>query len=585
MRNIGNKKKKGRALTFALLCAALSAGGAWGCGGTEGAPAETAVTEDAAAAAESSEAVRAELTLEEKAASFRFEALQKIQEAGDWVYFAYQTPDNHYRIYRQTLTGGDRTLLFDGGYTPIADFAIDGRNLYINLEYGNGLWMVDGETLESRELLEAGRMYQSLNVRDGILFLEAPNDEGTFYDRYFYPILEDGSLGDPYVEEGVFPVAPYGEEETAWTLQTADFAVGTRIGSEDGVAYYVTWKGEGRTDGQETPICEGFLDVLSYDETSLYVSSLQEPEAETPVTGEYVIGRFDRRTVQYEELLRIPCRIGLGRIYQNGPYSAAVLEEKVYSLYPAEDGMSDYLAVFERGKEGEPTLLGEAVSRDGLGDLGEVKVGGKNVFCPVCGHRDWYWDQELTLTGTFPGDGAINEALGQIYADWAARAQEYVETSASWDGGCIHESSAVSISSEAAMEAVYDQGRYLNLVRQVYEYGGGAHGNSARESYLFDRQTGARLTLADVLGNSEEEVKTAVADAFCNPPYYNEDEIWKERWQIVYDAAGLDMDFCLSEDGVTFYFGQYEVASYAEGFPAVTIPYGQLDLKIDLSGQ
>ena len=45
------------------------------------------------------------------------------------------------------------------------------------------------------------------------------------------------------------------------------------------------------------------------------------------------------------------------------------------------------------------------------------------------------------------------------------------------------------------------------------------------------------------------------------------------------------MDFCLSEDGVTFYFGQYEVASYAEGFPAVTIPYGQLDLKIDLSGQ
>ena len=76
-----------------------------------------------------------------------------------------------------------------------------------------------------------------------------------------------------------------------------------------------------------------------------------------------------------------------------------------------------------------------------------------------------------------------------------------------------------------------------------------------------------------------------MADAFCNPPYYNEDEIWKERWQIVYDAAGLDMDFCLSEDGVTFYFGQYEVASYAEGFPAVTIPYGQLDLKIDLSGQ
>ena len=44
--------------------------------------------------------------------------------------------------------------------------------------------------------------------------------------------------------------------------------------------------------------------------------------------------------------------------------------------------MSDYLAVFERGEEGEPTLLGEAVSRDGLGDLGEVKVGERTCSAP-----------------------------------------------------------------------------------------------------------------------------------------------------------------------------------------------------------
>ena len=76
-----------------------------------------------------------------------------------------------------------------------------------------------------------------------------------------------------------------------------------------------------------------------------------------------------------------------------------------------------------------------------------------------------------------------------------------------------------------------------------------------------------------------------MADAFCTPPYYNEDEIWKERWQTVYDAAGLDMDFLLTGDGITFYFGQYEVASYAEGFPSVTIPFEQLEMKIDLSAQ
>ena len=521
-------------------------------------------------------------SLAEKAASFRFEALQKIQEHGDLVYFAYRDPDNHYQLYRQTLTGADRTLLFDSEYTPIGDFAVDGGNVYVNLKYG-GLWLVDGETLEKRELLEAGKATQSLSVRDGVLFLEAPNDEGDFYDRYFYPIREDGGLGEPLVEENAYPAMPYGEDGMGWILETPDFAVASHVGSRDETAYYVTWEGEGRKDRQETPVCEGFQSVLGYDETSLYVGSVREPEGETPVTGDFLVGRFDRQTLQYEELLRIPCRMGLGGSYRSGPFAAAVLEDEIYALYPAEDGMSDHLAVFEKGGDGEPDFKGDAISADPLGDLGEVKIEGKNLFCPVCGNRDWYFDQELTLAEAFPGDAAINETLRGLYADHAAWAEDYVKASASWDGGCIHEFSAVSICSESEMRVLYDGGRYLNLMRVNYDYGGGAHGNSARDSMLFDRQPGSRLKLSDVLDHSEEEIRTMVADAFCDPPYYNEDEIWKERRQAVYDAAGPDMAFGLSEEGVTFYFGQYEVASYAEGFPAVTIPFDRLKLKIDLN--
>ena len=578
-----NNRKKG--LAFLALCAALATGGAAGCGkAAVETPPESSIAAEEPAMRESTAAQ--ELTLEEKAAAFRFEALQKIQEEGDCLYFVYLSTEGHYQLYCQNMDGSGRRVLFDREYTPIADFAVDGERVYLNLDYGSGLWMVDTKTLESREILKAGTaVYQNLNVRDGVLYLEAPNEENSGYDRYYYPIEKDGGLGEPYVEKNAFPAMPY--EELNWILQTEEFGVGISFESRDNSAYYVARTGENQEQQEKTLICTGLRDVLGYDETSVYVGSISEPKEETPVTGEYVIGRLDRKTLQYEELLAIPCRIGLGQEYRNGPVSAAVLEDRIYSLYPAQDGMSDWLAVFDRdaGKEAQPELIGEAICVDPLGSLGEVRLEGKNVFCPVCGHRDWYYGQELTLTETFPGDGAINETLRRIGEDWEARAQEYVKTSASWDGGCIHELSSVSVSSEATWEAVYNQGRYLDLMRQVYDYGGGAHGTTARESWLFDRQTGKRLTLSDVVSNSEEEIKTMVADAFCTPPYYNEDEIWKERWQTVYDAAGLDMDFLLTGDGITFYFGQYEVASYAEGFPSVTIPFEQLEMKIDLSAQ
>jgi len=41
--------------------------------------------------------------------------------------------------------------------------------------------------------------------------------------------------------------------------------------------------------------------------------------------------------------------------------------------------------------------------------------------------------------------------------------------------------------------------------------------------------------------------------------------------------------YYLTEEGLVYYFGVYEVAGYAEGMPEVLIPYDELKWKIDLS--
>lgn len=51
-------------------------------------------------------------------------------------------------------------------------------------------------------------------------------------------------------------------------------------------------------------------------------------------------------------------------------------------------------------------------------------------------------------------------------------------------------------------------------VRDGYEYTGGAHGTPFRQYFVFDRETGARLSLSDVVENPVEELQAKVGAAF-----------------------------------------------------------------------
>ena len=73
---------------------------------------------------------------------------------------------------------------------------------------------------------------------------------------------------------------------------------------------------------------------------------------------------------------------------------------------------------------------------------------------------------------------------------------------------------------------------------------------------------------------------------------YKKDEIPEGNFGFRYISrnAGFMEDhhlkagaYYLTEEGLVYYFGVYEVAGYAEGMPEVLIPYDELKWKIDLS--
>ena len=121
------------------------------------------------------------------------------------------------------------------------------------------------------------------------------------------------------------------------------------------------------------------------------------------------------------------------------------------------------------------------------------------------------------------------------------------------------------------------KGRLASVKLHTMVYTGGAHPNNWPETWVFDMATGQRLGLDDVFADPAE----ALAEI---APLVRAD-LRKTLGQMALDDM-LDpgttptpdnyADFVLSDEGVTFLFAPYQVAPYAAGEQAVTLPYAGL---------
>ncbi len=126
----------------------------------------------------------------------------------------------------------------------------------------------------------------------------------------------------------------------------------------------------------------------------------------------------------------------------------------------------------------------------------------------------------------------------------------------------------------------YFDGNILSFCEESYSYEGGAHGMPYWVGYTFDLQTGEKLSLKELIGNSEQELKDIVTKYFAEYINQNPDVFWEDAVDSVSKGTNYDSNFFLTKEGIKFYYGPYELASYAAGFQSVIIPYEEFDMKI-----
>ena len=221
-----------------------------------------------------------------------------------------------------------------------------------------------------------------------------------------------------------------------------------------------------------------------------------------------------------------------------------------------------------------------------INQIGQFYYEADEELCEDCGKPVYaYYIEGFTLNGSMPGDEAINAQVQEITDSMIKNAagvgmdeEEYHEEAYYMEGSVTCE-----------VDLSYYNDRYIGLLWSGYDdYSGAAHGMPYTDFRLYDRETGEELYLDDILASSEEELNAIVTRMF--EERHDGDEIWEWGLEYISENAGFledhhlkAGDYYLTDEGLVYYFGAYEVASYAEGMPEVLIPYDELKWKIDLS--
>lgn len=235
-------------------------------------------------------------------------------------------------------------------------------------------------------------------------------------------------------------------------------------------------------------------------------------------------------------------------------------------------------------------ILGEPIYKSGIRQVGDVKYEHIEVYGKEYPEQIFNEANAVVLRvdSRFPGAGKINQTL----QDYQKEIITYVkdETDIEWREEFLKEEEPDSgipatffySYSTYPVSVTCLQNHYLSFCQDEYDYEGGAHGVPYWYPFTFDLISGEQLTLKDIIDNTEEELKTIVSEYFADYIAQSPEGFWNDAVDTVKRQTDMESNFFLKEDGICFYYGPYDISCYAAGMQAVTIPYSEFKMKIEV---
>ena len=468
-----------------------------------------------------------------------------------------------------SYSSGSMVLLDDELYVDAPD------------EEGNAGWLCyqfqeDGSLSESsrpelEELVRQG--YSQLSYTDnGRRKLLMPEAE----EKFGYLVLRD----ENYEVVKVDPKSGEEEKLSAELLQMEAYNEGNFLCVAGNKLYLVDSKTLQINKTIQYDNSVSYIDVITTDEEYAYVTYVTEDESEH--TQKCVFEKVSLETGDRSVIFEQEQMVGVGAEFSI--YLSDIVVKNGYLYYAGAEDYQLYMMRRSLANPSEEEKLGEAFYDSGIGEVGTIQSYYERTYSRtmpdvLLTETDLEW---LQVDEKFAGADKINRYLEEEQN----KNIEYENGNVEWMEEMIKEYGEDGIShssySSTLSEIAYFDGRYVSFCQQEYDYQGGAHGMPLWIGLTFDLETGERLSLPDVIANSEEELNSIVTEYFAEYINGNPEEFWEDALDIVRDEICFESDFYLTEDGIKFYFHPYALSSYAAGFPEVTIPYDEFEMKISL---
>lgn len=235
----------------------------------------------------------------------------------------------------------------------------------------------------------------------------------------------------------------------------------------------------------------------------------------------------------------------------------------------------------------------------GIFDAGEILYAGDSYYCGDCGELLYeYYLEGIQLYGDDDVTDRINEALMVDMDERLKNLQEQMQDyqSGRTDEYHVCDDFTFRMTSETVVDGTTryrfrKEGQDGELVclevdYSGYEYTGGVHGFPWRSHFFFRLEDGSEISMADIIGISEDEFRTLAAEYTVadylgkNQALYYFGTEEDELYETVYDYADFDCGMYLGADGVVVEYSPYHLGPYGSGYIEVTIPYSELGLEL-----
>lgn len=124
-----------------------------------------------------------------------------------------------------------------------------------------------------------------------------------------------------------------------------------------------------------------------------------------------------------------------------------------------------------------------------------------------------------------------------------------------------------------AGNVTYNQDCVISVYADVYQFTGGAHGNTLRESETWNICTGERICLSHIIGNPQDALRMICKQIATQ---ISQGENWYFDNHIQLAAKNFNPEnFYLSKAGPVIYYQQYDIAPYSSGLPQFILPWGE----------